>query len=410
MFQSSLTPRTPITLAIILAAFALRIIWASLIPVVPVSDGLAYFTFAENIANGHGYCWEPGKPTAYWAVGAPAVYGLILWLTNHSLLAIAFYNVVVGTASVWLTMAFVSSIASRRVSAIAGITMAFWPSQIQFVTTFNSELTFIFLVLALMVVFARYRTHLGFSVLEGLFTGLACLVRPIALLMPFVLLISSIGQGKNITDSVKRLVISLGICLAVVLPWSMRNKSELGEFVLVSTNRGPNLWMGNHAGTDGTYTRLPARYERLPEVERDRVLNAIAVQYIKEKPVEFVIRTMKKFVMLHRGETIGVHWNSEGIQTRLGDWLLMPLKAISSIYWFSCVLLAVLGFIMIVRTYSVRYALFHPAFIMWAYVASVHAVIVVQDRYHFPVVPFVATLAAVAVDKMFESSQSRGAK
>ena len=31
----------------------------------------------------------------------------------------------------------------------------------------------------------------------------------------------------------------------------------LGEFVLIATNGGPNLWMGNHPGADGTYTALP---------------------------------------------------------------------------------------------------------------------------------------------------------
>ena len=41
--------------------------------------------------------------------------------------------------------------------------------------------------------------------------------------------------------------------------------------------------------------------------------------------------------------------------------------------------------------------LFHPTVLLWGYFGSVHAVIVIQDRYHFPSIPLIAALAAFSL-------------
>jgi hypothetical protein len=43
-----------------------------------------------------------------------------------------------------------------------------------------------------------------------------------------------------------------------------------------------------------------------------------------------------------------------------------------------------------------------PPAALWAYFIALHAVIVTQDRYHFPCLPFIGMLAAVALCAMWE--------
>ena len=52
-------------------------------------------------------------------------------------------------------------------------------------------------------------------------------------------------------------------------------------------------------------------------------------------------------------------------------------------------------------------ALTHPALAVWAYFTAVHAVIVIQDRYHLPATPMIASFAAVALIAVLPCSRAR---
>ena len=45
-------------------------------------------------------------------------------------------------------------------------------------------------------------------------------------------------------------------------------------------------------------------------------------------------------------------------------------------------------------------ALFQPAVIFWLYFTAVYAVTVIQDRYHFAAVPFIALLGGFALAQL----------
>ncbi len=244
--------------------------------------------------------------------------------------------------------------------------------------------------------------------------GLTCLVRPTALLFPILLVLISVVQGKELVRPVVSAAIAGAIMFAVVLPWSIRNQHTLGEFVLVSANSGANLWMGNHPGTDGGYADLPAEVGPLSEIERDRFLKQEAKDYIRAEPVAFAKRTLIKAVKLHDRETINVLWNEGGLVERFGSASLIgPLKLASTGFWWVMCGAGLVGMLMVwfgrgaVSGFFVM--LFHPAVIFWGYFLAVHAIIVIQDRYHWPSVPFIAMLAAlplVAVLRKFSDSRS----
>ena len=89
--------------AIVCVAICVRAIWAMAVPVVPVSDSVAYDTFASNLANGDGYGWRPESPTAYWPVGTSAMYALLYAMFGHVYWPIVFFNIVLGVGIVALS-------------------------------------------------------------------------------------------------------------------------------------------------------------------------------------------------------------------------------------------------------------------------------------------------------------------
>jgi hypothetical protein len=176
----------------------------------------------------------------------------------------------------------------------------------------------------------------------------------------------------------------------------MRNQEVFGKFVLVSTNAGANFWMGNNPQTTGGYMPLPET-GIANEVDRDHYFNKLAWDYVRQDPLAFIARTLKKAVLLHDRESIGVAWNEKGLEQRFGSWILLPLKLVSTPYWWAMLAGGIYGVILILRHRTWLDALTLPPLTAWAYFVAVHSVVVNGDRYHMPSIPFIAMLAAYAL-------------
>src|SRR5262249_24078468 len=140
--------------------------------------------------------------------------------------------------------------------------------------------------------------------------------------------------------------------------------------------------------------KVPAHLDSLPELERDKVLGDQARAYIREYRVRFLGRILYKFVRLHERESIGIHWNLEGLQSRLSAPAIFLLKLGSNLYWWFALLLGLGGVALLVRERGFLATLIHPCVFVWACFAGLHAVIVIQDRYHMPINPCIAILGA----------------
>jgi hypothetical protein len=90
--------------------------------------------------------------------------------------------------------------------------------------------------------------------------------------------------------------------LAFLMPWTLRNYLVFETLVLVSTNDGVNLFIGNNPDANGQYTYTPAMRERirreLPdtrglsvqqrELAADEVQRRIALQYMAQHPMQLL--------------------------------------------------------------------------------------------------------------------------
>jgi 4-amino-4-deoxy-L-arabinose transferase-like glycosyltransferase len=396
-------------------AAGLRLGWLLAVPVEPVSDSCRYDYFAQRIASGLGYTEGDGRPTAYWPVGPSFLFAGVYQLTGpeapNRWLAVAVLNLVLGVGSVALTMYLGGRWLDPRAGFRAGLILACWPAHIQFTTVLSSELPMIFFMLAGLAAWFSGHTLAIRGVAAGVCFAAAAFMRPTVLLLPVVMVLADLAAGGLRARPALRLgvlaMLTMGACIA---PWTMRNYQVFGAPVLISTNGGVNFWMGNNPQSRGFYMALP--WDRFTgEVERNRGLKAEAIAYIWSDPVAFLKRTAIKAVRLHERESIGVSWNEPGLRRAIGqaavavgrppgsvaDRGVFALKLLSNLFWWLVLGLAGWRLVQMTLAGEWRMALLGPATLLWAYFTLLHAVTVIQDRYHLPATPAIAILGAAAI-------------
>jgi 4-amino-4-deoxy-L-arabinose transferase-like glycosyltransferase len=387
-------------LLILTAAFAIRVLWALAVPVMPVSDSAAYLELAQSVAAGRGFAWANGAMTAFWPPGTSFVYGAVFWLFGDG------YGPIVLV--VFLAYRAACALYGEAVALWTAGILAVWPVMIQFTTIMASEILFLVPVLAALVLVyeckhPRWWHFVGF----GLLVAAASYVRPTAI--PLIVLIPLLAAFR--APSVRHLLgwIGLGglVCALAIWPWSERNTRLFGQPTGISTNFGANLWMGNNSQSQGTYQNFDQYIHIANEKSRDDQMKSDAITFITEHPSQFLVLAVRRIVNTFDRETIGVVWNVEGLQKRFGQSGLVEggLKLASTAYWYLVLLLAVAGAWLIARREGWR-VICNPMVLIALFFAAVPAVIVGQDRYHMPLIPMLACFAAYSSNHWCRRSNS----
>jgi 4-amino-4-deoxy-L-arabinose transferase-like glycosyltransferase len=386
---------------IIFTALLIRIIWVVASgPITPVSDCYAYDTFAQNLASGDGYGWHANALTTYWPPGTSFVYSIFYRLFGHTYLPIVIFNLLLSVVIVWATMQLAERWFSHRVALFAGLLLAFWPVTIQFTTVLSSELLFTALLLVAMHIWFNEDTSLWSRTLwVGLILAATFYVRTATIFIPFLLVFLRWISTREILKNLGAIVVMVSIIALLVSPWSIRNTKLSDQFVLMSTNTGVGLWLGNNPhAIYGGHMNIPEDAKRIKNLaQRETYLKAKAIEYIKAEPWLFIQRSFAKLFRLHSRETIGVTWNKEGLTSRYGTSVLLPLKIVSQAYWLLALSFALVGIVILGKQRGGLAMIIHPSIIVWGYFAFGHAVTEIDGRYHFYSIPMIAILAALTV-------------
>jgi len=392
--------RQPLAI-VLLAAFALRLLWALLVPVIPQSDAGMYDSFAREILAGHGYVFPGGRATAYWPVGASALYAAAYRVFGTGGLGVVVFNVLMGTAMAGAGYGIARLRFGARAGLIAGLLIACWPVWIEFATVPNSEMPCVLLLMLALLIRLLPRPHwLIRSILAA-----ACLVgsaymRPIVMPLFVALPLFDWLRHRDWKRMGLDLVATLLVAAALIGPWALRNKALFGHPVPVSTNFGANLWMGNNPEAYGGYMPLP--HTDIPnEVARDQYFKQTATGFIKAHPGRYLALTARRVPLSLDRESIGVTWNSLGLPHAL----LLPLKALSSAYWLAVLLLGIVGFVLLMRQSLLN--LFDPVIVAVGLVFATAILVVGGDRYHLPADPFIAIAAAYALAKWWPGRKAK---
>lgn len=403
---------TPAFGLILLVALVLRLIWAWWVPVVPFSDGEAYDAFARTLVQHGTFGWRADEPTSFWPPGTTFLHAALYAVFGLRYEPIVALNIALSLGIIWITARLAARFWDPTTAQLTALVLAVWPTLVMYPTILASELPFVFLTMLALDLWTRPGLHsVPRAVMAGLVLGFAALVRPQALLLPLVYAAGMLLMSRpSVTALLEqtRLVVMVGLVMAVVIaPWTWRNHQLYGEPVLISTNGGITLWMGNTPGTDGRYMVVPDQYNQLPENERARVLGQEARAYILQDPPAFAVRAVKKLLILYTNESVGVGWNSPGIRQVFGESWEHRLKRLTQGSWAVICLLAAAGAWSSLRRSGLQATLFSPIMLSILYFTAIHMVVVSQERYHLAFAGQWAILAALGLGHLLAWRRQR---
>jgi 4-amino-4-deoxy-L-arabinose transferase-like glycosyltransferase len=211
---------------------------------------------ANLIADGHWFV-EPfvhlfeGKyvPSA----GHPPLWELLLggvsWLGGTSPNAHRFAGCVLGAVAILLIGLLARRVGGERAGVAAALVAALYPVFIGADTSLLSETLYGVLVAGALLMALRVRDGAGTrdAAALGALVALAALTRSEALLL-LPLLALPVAMWSR-PGRWTRAAACVGACLVLLAPWAIRNVSQLGRPVLISTNDGTLLAGANCAKT-----------------------------------------------------------------------------------------------------------------------------------------------------------------
>ncbi len=329
------SPSVIVPIAVFLTALSIRIAY-----VVEISDE-PEFSHPGVDAEYHDY-WAWGIASGTWSTRAfkenpdipstpyfrpplyPYVLSLVYAVFGHSYLAPRVIQALLGALGCVLLYFLGLSLFDKLTAAIAGFLMAVsWP-----LIYFDSELREVGLVTLLIILFlwaaiqVMRKTTMRYYLCAGVLLGLLAIARPNFVLFIPPALIWFFYHGKIARFPRRKLFTSCcAFLLCTLLPISItagRNLIAGNDFVLVSSNAGINLYIGNNPHSTGYALALEKEYPKFgsafdyPEIVRhvERIAGremkhsevsayfvGEALTYMRKHPWITLKRIMKKGVL-----------------------------------------------------------------------------------------------------------------
>jgi len=384
-----------------LLAALLRVAWLRAVPPAVAWDAVIYERTASRIAQGMGFVdtynnLPPFLPTAFYPVGYPGMLALAQVVLGPGLWVAGALNVLAAAVTTAAVFALSRRAWGTAPAHLSAALYALSPGAVLYTSTLMTETVsaaLLVVAVTLAEAFSRGRPA-RFALSAGLIFGVAGLVRPQSLLLaPVVALLAS--PSPRLADRVRTVALVGVACVAVVLPWTVRNCRVLDGCALVSVNGGSNLFIGTDPDARGTYRDL-RRGEGcgpvLTEVAKDRCYGDLAVRRITAHPLRWLSLMPAKLQALLDYEVSPAYYLrdagalSESTAERAARWLTAFHRLVCALALLSLV--------------ARRGPMPRAAALCLGGVAgslAVHAVFFGGDRYHMVFLPLLAVLAGAVL-------------
>jgi 4-amino-4-deoxy-L-arabinose transferase-like glycosyltransferase len=214
-----------------------------------------YKPFADSILRGEGSYLPtdlPGHEGTFFVCNPPGyplflavVFGVAQLFNVDELNLIVYFNIFVIALSACLLFLIVEYLFNRKVSLISAFLWLSYPFNLWFIKNPNTEVFFIFLLLLGTWLFLSClkKKQFGFLFFVGLILGMVCLVRPIALFLPFVFASAIFLLAKSENTKKKILLVFLLVLgsLIPILIWEAGLLIITGQFIFFSSGGPPSI-------------------------------------------------------------------------------------------------------------------------------------------------------------------------
>jgi 4-amino-4-deoxy-L-arabinose transferase-like glycosyltransferase len=382
------------------AAGTVRLLWIALAPLHMHTDWATYDELGWRLAQTGEYATATHL-TMYRPVGYPFALSVIYRVFGHQPQVAVILNVLLGIGIVYLTYRLARRIWGERPARWAAAALVFFPSQILYLNLTSTEPLFTFLLLLGLLLMSAgrqpARSGLAWSAAAGMVIGLATLVRPVALLLPLVMLPLVVRDRRQLGRAGIRwflLVISLAI---VVSPWLIRNHRLSGR-VLLSASAGINFYIGNNPNANFGFNRPDSArfsgYTTAEEARIDRMAFAEGWAFIRAHPIAFIKRGVLKSMFLLGTDIDSWKWYLQQKTDGHIDRYVVFAVFIQG-YYYVFLLAVAAGLWRAVRDRSLRNEGTALMLLVLLYWLAVHFVFFGTGRFHYPIVPIMAGLAGL---------------
>ncbi|HWR82525.1 MAG TPA: glycosyltransferase family 39 protein [Candidatus Deferrimicrobium sp.] len=206
---------------------------------------------------------------SFWGEGAyfrgplyPYFLALLAKITGSSIFWTKLLQLFVCSATAFFLFRLADTLFDRKTAWVSGLIYALYGTLIFYDTMFLIEVLFLLFLAWGMYRLVAFKESSAFKtwLFTGVIFGLAAITRPnVLIVVPFLILwlFFTRPQGMSFLGRLKApLVIMVGAALAI-LPVTVRNLAVTGEFILISSQGGVNLYLGNNPYADGLSMLMP---------------------------------------------------------------------------------------------------------------------------------------------------------
>jgi len=211
------------------------------------NDEFAYKELAENIIDTNTYGYGNTPETTYTA-GYPLFLSIFYFLFNNVIQVGRIINVIVVALFVILVYKIAKIFLTKRISLIAAIITALFPTFKLYIPYLLNHLFYTFLLLCAYYLFLRYlkERRILIIIFCSFFLGIMILVRIETILLIFMILFVILLNNINKTrtkNNILAIFILVFVSFLIVLPLSIRNYNLIGVFAPSDLLSGPlDLW------------------------------------------------------------------------------------------------------------------------------------------------------------------------
>ncbi len=369
--------------AIFLLSLAVRLAYVAFVPAEPLkADAIHYDTIAWNLSQGNGYSNQAGEPTAFRPPAYPLFLAGIYSVAGRHLDWVRWIQAFLGATICVLVCLTARRLYDEGCAKLAGVLCALYPPLILPTSAILTEIMFMFW-LALAVYGLISKKTIWWRAASGSLLGMALMTRPILVFfLPFLIVWFILGRERRVLFSTAAF---MGGMMVVTLPWVIRNYSQFGAFVPLTTSGGTSLYCSYFLppqgfGFDPGGPAVEEYSQLLDEVSRSRYLTRKTFEYVLQNPIEVARITLIKALFL--------------IYPFDGYWGTVSLGSKYNVFWGILLSFSVMGIAV-----SWRGATPDMQLVFLLLLSFIAAMLVVQaiPRYRLTAEPFLICFAAAGI-------------
>jgi 4-amino-4-deoxy-L-arabinose transferase-like glycosyltransferase len=398
-----------------------RIIWISIIDVVPKSDFKTYHLVASSLANGEIVLNKYISVFPH-VIGYPYILSFFYKIFGNEIIVAQIVNMLFSYGVALLIFLIGNMFMRKRYSLISVIIWALWPSQIFYSVLIISETLYTFLMLLFIYCFLKVtqkatnkKIYFFIFFLLGILCSICNAIRPFGLVLIIACAIYYfIIINKNVKYPFKFkkkfilfIILIMGYTLfSSFITYAIKNKIELEPS---KSPIGFNLYVGVNYNSKGQWNIHDS--EKFGELIKNENYSAQdvhdiffdkAVLRIKENGINNFKLLIDKATNMWSEDTDAIKYIKGAINPQNKSILNFPkyyslFSKVSILYYYIIIMLSITGCIKLFKT-DISNTVYFLLIILWG-IIGVHLIVEVAGRYHYFAIIIFSMIAPLSLIK-----------